>query len=170
MEFVVKNIEDASKLFSHNNNDNTRISEGNLVIYVDGSCVGNGTDKSNGEIGIYFRENCKYNISEKLVEESRPFTNNICELTAAIRALEISNVLGYSKIEIRTDCKLLFDYFRNIRNKRRDEVRSGREFRWRYNDDLYSELTRVVITKVRGHGGAANNQMADQLAKSSLEN
>lgn len=67
-----------------------------IRVFTDGSCHGNGRKNSIGGIGIYFAENDPRNYSELLSTfYSREFgdvaqdTNNLAELCAILRALQI---------------------------------------------------------------------------------
>ena len=58
-----------------------------LAIYTDGSCRANGRAGAIGGIGIYFGHDDPRNVSERLTGR---VTNNIAELKAVIRALQIA--------------------------------------------------------------------------------
>jgi ribonuclease HI len=68
------------------------------IVYSDGACTGNGTNKAIGGIGVYFGENDPRNTSERL---DNPATNQRAELTAALRALQLFE--EDKNLEIRTD-------------------------------------------------------------------
>ncbi|KAG7286842.1 hypothetical protein NEMBOFW57_009159 [Staphylotrichum longicolle] len=78
---------------------NTR--NGVVVVYTDGSSLGNGRAGATAGVGVYFGASDPRNISERLVGE--PQTNQRAELTAILRALETID-LGQD-LEIRTDSK-----------------------------------------------------------------
>ena len=61
------------------------------TVYIDGSCVGNGSNNAKAGIGLFWGDNHPWNISNALVQEDREIlTNNRAELRAAIRAVEIA--------------------------------------------------------------------------------
>lgn len=68
VKIFTREIDDASDLFNKCNDDGTRMYQGYVVIYVDGSCSANGSiDKeSTGDIRVYFGHGCKYNKSERM--------------------------------------------------------------------------------------------------------
>jgi len=55
-------------------------------VYIDGSCSRNGTSRARAGVGVYFGDDDKRNISERL--SGRIQTNQRAELMAAIRAIE----------------------------------------------------------------------------------
>ena len=68
---------------------NTEISSDQFVIYTDGACSHNGSNRAKGGIGVYFSPSNEIkipNISSKL-EVEKP-TNNIAELVAILSALK----------------------------------------------------------------------------------
>ena len=80
-------IEEEAKLFL------TEFAE-TMYVYTDGACYNNGSKNATAGIGIYFSKDNPNNVSEKL--EGDNLTNNIAELTAAIKAINI-----IKKIEIK---------------------------------------------------------------------
>ena len=72
-----------------------QIKNDKIFIYTDGSCFKNGKKNVPGGIGIYI-PSLNINISEKIPNA----TNNIAELKAIIRAIEIINSRNISKIVI----------------------------------------------------------------------
>ncbi|KAL2132196.1 hypothetical protein VTI74DRAFT_4111 [Chaetomium olivicolor] len=78
---------------------NTR--NGVVVVYTDGSSLGNGRLGATAGVGVYFGEGDPRNISERLQGETQ--TNQRAELTAILRALESVNLT--QDLEIRTDSK-----------------------------------------------------------------
>jgi ribonuclease HI len=77
--------------YSKKDDDILEYSSDNIYIYCDGACSNNGSQKAKAGIGIYISENNENNISEKL--EGENLTNNIAELTAAIKAINILNII-----------------------------------------------------------------------------
>lgn len=58
-----------------------------IVVYTDGSCIGNGQIGSRAGIGIFFPGNKDFNISEPLAMP--PNTNNRAEMYAVVKCLLI---------------------------------------------------------------------------------
>jgi ribonuclease HI len=74
-------------------------------IYIDGSCIGNGTPSAKAGYGVYFKPNDERNEYARVVGKQ---TNNTGELTAFIRAVEkmqdkLHNFSNTNKINIYTD-------------------------------------------------------------------
>ncbi|KXX77023.1 Ribonuclease H [Madurella mycetomatis] len=72
-----------------------------LVVYTDGSSLGNGRSGASAGVGVFFGVNDPRNISERL--EGPVQTNQRAELTAILRALEVAD--DTQDVEIRTDSK-----------------------------------------------------------------
>lgn len=72
-----------------------------LYVYTDGSCHNNGAKNAIAGIGIFFSKDNPNNISEKL--EGDNLTNNIAELTAAIKAINIIKKIDIKNKVIVTD-------------------------------------------------------------------
>tara|TARA_B100000795_G_scaffold263311_1_gene242311 strand:- start:2626 stop:3477 length:852 start_codon:yes stop_codon:yes gene_type:complete len=74
-----------------------------INVYTDGACSNNGKPNSLSGYGVYFGENDKRNESKKITGEKH--TNNIAELTAFIRAIEILDpeIKNNIQVNIYTD-------------------------------------------------------------------
>lgn len=72
-----------------------------LYVYTDGSCYNNGSKNAIAGIGIYFSKDNPNNVSEKL--EGENLTNNIAELSAAIKAINIIKKIDIKNKVIVTD-------------------------------------------------------------------
>jgi ribonuclease HI len=90
---IFENMEDAKKILYDFTNT--------LYVYTDGACHGNGEKNAKAGIGIYFDKDNENNLSEKL--EGENLTNNIAELTAAIKAIQIIKNMDYKNKVIVTD-------------------------------------------------------------------
>ncbi|GJJ72397.1 ribonuclease HI [Entomortierella parvispora] len=156
--------------------DNIRISNGvrmtssdTLVVYTDGSALGNGKAKSQAGVGVFFGVNDPRNISERLDSDTQ--TNQRAELTAAYRALEACGS-DTKPIEIRTDSM----YTVNIVTK---WAEGWAKNNWRRSDgdpvmnrDIIEPLMEKIKKRpgpinwvhVRAHVGEFGNEMADRLA------
>lgn len=64
-----------------------------------------------GGIEINSRPDCKYNLSKKLPPMLQKHTNNDARIYGAYKALVLAKKMGFFRVEIRTDCKLLVDYW-----------------------------------------------------------
>jgi ribonuclease HI len=72
-----------------------------IYVYTDGACHNNGSKNAKAGIGIYFSKDNPNNVSEKL--EGENLTNNIAELTAAIKAINIIKKMDIKNKIIVTD-------------------------------------------------------------------
>ena len=80
-------------------------------IYIDGSCLNNGTKKSVGGYGVFFGDDDPRNVSKKLVISPiiTKITNNTAELMACLEALTILEQIPTNKKNIIvTDSKYLY--------------------------------------------------------------
>lgn len=82
--------------------------DGSLLIYIDGSCGGNGKSNARAGVGVYFAENHPLNVA-KLVQ--RQHSNNNAEIEAALVALQQAKTLDVSKVRLCTDSTLLISCF-----------------------------------------------------------
>lgn len=121
-----------------------------VTLYTDGSCSPN--PGRGGYAFIAISEEGRYSYSGR--EEKT--TNNIMEMTAAIKGIELNP--EYKKYIIYTDSTYLINGAtgKHKRNK---------------NLELWKELDKVCKDKeiiwnwVRGHNGDPNNESVDNLAK-----
>ena len=76
------------------------------TVYIDGSCVGNGSNNAKAGIGLFWGDNHPWNISNALTQEhGEILTYNKAELRAAIRAVEIAREHNLDKLVINSDSK-----------------------------------------------------------------
>ena len=72
-----------------------------IIVFTDGSCIGNGKKVTFGGYGIYFPHGEYPNISESFT--LRPVTNQRTESYAILRALQLLIDEGHDKIILYTD-------------------------------------------------------------------
>jgi len=80
-------------------------------IYIDGSCLNNGTKKSCGGYGVFFGDDDERNVSKHLVKTPivTKITNNTAELMACLEALNILEEKPTNKRNIIvTDSRYLY--------------------------------------------------------------
>ena len=90
-----------------------------INIYIDGSCINNGSINAQAGYGVYFKSDDKRNEYARVVGKQ---TNNTGELTALIRAIEIvfdelKNSLLNIKINIYTDSEYVIKCAGNYGDK-----------------------------------------------------
>jgi ribonuclease HI len=142
--------------------------EDRVVVYTDGSSLGNGQDGAQAGVGVFFGENDPRNVSEPLKGPIQ--TNQRAEITAVIRALE--RVDGNTPLEIRTDSQYVIKaatiWMPEWKRKGWSKANGGAIA----NEDLFRRLDALLskrpvppkFTFVRGHAGVPGNEAADKLA------
>ena len=153
------------------------INEDSFIIYTDGACKYNGSQRARAGIGIHFSENNIISIpdiSERLIYRKQ--TNNAAELMAILKSLE--KCLEYEikqKIYIYTDS----DYSMKCITLWYPEWIKKGNYKDRKNIDIlhkiydiYKKLD-IEFIHIRAHTGlndkhSLGNDMADKLAVSSL--
>lgn len=162
-----------------NEGDNNIVQNPNrkILIYTDGSCLGNGHKDARGGIGIYFPNGEYSNISERFT--NRP-TNQRCELTAIFKSLLIcqEDLSSGSKIIIYTDSEYSIKCLKEYCKKwsingwlkaDKSPVENLDIIEPLYG--LYTKFWRTIqLEHVRAHTGnddihSKNNDIVDNLAK-----
>ena len=137
-----------------------------IVIYTDGACRGN---PGPGGWGAIIIEN---NIETELCGKADNTTNNIMEMTAAIKALEFFKIK--KNIVLYTDSNYLklgitnwiFSWKKNNWiNSKREEVKN--KSYWIVLDKL-NNLHNIEWKWVKAHNGNKYNERADKLATSAI--
>lgn len=143
----------------------TRISksQGQVVIYTDGACLGNPGPGGYGAVLLYDGNR------KEIAEGFRRTTNNRMEILAAIKAL--GTLMRPSQVTLYSDSK----YVVNAIEQRWAE--RWRANHWRrnkkdlaLNPDLWGklldlcEIHDVTFQWVKGHAGIRENERSDQLA------
>jgi len=167
----LKKTDDFKKIFSQNNDK--------INIYTDGSCHNNGKRNAKAGMGIYFGPDDIRNVSEKIVGLQ---TNNVSELSAIIRAIEIVSVELESGLEVHiyTDSKYSIKCCSNYGKK-------CFQNNWRKPDGniipnlelvkkayaLFQKYKNIELHHVKAHTGreddhSIGNENADRLANESL--
>ncbi|KAJ4362092.1 hypothetical protein N0V95_001548 [Ascochyta clinopodiicola] len=130
---------------------------GQVVVYTDGSSLGNGRIGAVAGVGVYFGPNDKRNVSEPLRGSKQ--TNQRAELTAIARALD--------HVPIDRDVLICTDSYYSIRCitewspkwlKNGWKSSSGKDVE---NRDLVEP---IVSRWIKGHANDPGNVAADQLA------
>lgn len=148
----------------------------NIEVFVDGSCIGNGTSHSKGGFGVVTVMDGK--VIDRYQHFEEQTTNNIQEIKAILYALikygrypELVTVYSDSSYCVNTFTNWMYSWARHgwvKSNKRRPE---NLELIQSYYN-LVSQGYKINLVKIKGHAGHEFNEMADQLAtgKIKLEN
>ena len=148
-----------------------------ILIYTDGSCLGNGHKDARGGVGIYFPNGEYVNVSERFY--NRP-TNQRCELTAIYKSflICINDLHAGSKIVLYTDSEYSIKCLKEYCKKwsingwlkaDKSPVENTDIIQPLYA--LYTKFWRSIqIEHVRAHTGntdihSKNNDIVDTLAK-----
>ena len=138
-----------------------------IEIFTDGACRGN---PGKGGWGVMIRSD---GLEESLYGGDLSTTNNIMELTAAIKALE--HIPENSNVVLTTDSKYVMqgitEWIKNwkIRNWKTASKKPvlNKEL-WKRLDNL-TNLHSVEWKWVKGHSGHRENEIADQLANKGID-
>ncbi len=137
-----------------------------VVIYTDGACRGN---PGPGGWGAVIIEN---NIETELYGKEANTTNNIMEMTAAIKALEFfdfkKNIILYTDsnyLKLGITSWIVAWKKNNWMNSKKEPVKN--KSYWVTLDKLTS-LHNIEWKWVKGHSGNKYNDKADKLASSAI--
>jgi len=153
-----------------------------INVYIDGSCVNNGTPKAKAGYGVFFK---KDDVRNEYARVDGKQTNNTGELTAMIRALEILNkdIENKKSINIYTDS----EYVIKCSGSYGDKLSKNN---WKTSEDkippnclllkklyeLYNPVKKFVILKhIKAHTNlqdehSLGNEGADRLANLAISN
>ncbi|ROT40306.1 putative ribonuclease H [Sodiomyces alkalinus F11] len=151
--------------------DATAVNGDMMAIYTDGSSLSNGRRGAAAGVGVFFGTDDPRNVSERLLGE--PQTNQRAELTAILRALEISpeseNVQIFTDSQYSINCVTVWykawvkkDWHTSTGEpvKNKDLVQAVRE----RIEAREEEGSKTVFTWVKGHSENPGNVAADRLA------
>ncbi|XP_034111275.1 ribonuclease H1 [Drosophila albomicans] len=145
-------------------------SEGFVIVYTDGSCLGNGRADACAGFGVYFGDDHPLNAAKPVLGR---VTNNVGEIQAAIYAIKTAIDLGISKLGISTDSQFLINSItmwvpgwkrRGWRLKNNEPVKNVADFK-ELDELLQNDDIQVKWNYVVAHKGIKGNEMADKLAR-----
>ncbi|XP_017078223.1 ribonuclease H1 [Drosophila eugracilis] len=145
-------------------------SEGYVIVYTDGSCIGNGKPGACAGYGVYFGKDHQLNAGKPV--EGRA-TNNVGEIQAAIHAIKTALDLGIKKLCISTDSQFLLNSItlwvpgwkrRGWKLKNNQPVKNVVDFK-ELDELLHNNSITVKWNYVEAHKGIEGNEMADKLAR-----
>ena len=138
-----------------------------VVIYTDGACSGNPGPGGWGTVLIY------KNVKKEISGGEKETTNNIMELTAVVKGLEM---LKYPcEVELYSDSAYIVNAFEQgwIYNwkKKNWKTADGKEVKnkeiWQKLYEL-TKIHKVVFNKVKGHSDNELNNRCDELARKAI--
>ncbi|WP_332238789.1 ribonuclease HI [Sporolactobacillus sp. KGMB 08714] len=143
-----------------------------IIIYCDGGCRGNQSERNIGGWGavLKFGEHTK-----ELCGGAKNTTNNIMELTAAIKALEALKT-DHIPVVFYIDSAYVVNGMNNWVPgwiKKGWKTAGGSSVKnkelWIRLNELAAGQKSITFNKVRGHHGVALNERADQLANRGMD-
>lgn len=154
-----------------------------MVIYTDGSCIGNGKAINSGGFGVIVLDNDEkllYNYNKRCENT----TNNREELKAILYSflnygVNINNpLLGFNNYDIpivysdsnycvQTFNEWIFNWARNGWIKSDKKIPENLDLIQAYYD-WYQKGYRIDLRKVKGHVGNRGNELVDKLAKGEI--
>ena len=149
--------------------------DGYVRVTADGACSKNGNDNAIAGFGICFSTDSSYNVSERIEYSAYPKTNNLAELIAIKRALEILIFNKIKKVKLFTDSlyatKALNDTVKiwmqnNWKNSSKKPVKHKDLFLEIL--DLKKQFDSITIEHVFARQYEYTNIIADQLAKKAV--
>ncbi|MEK7115677.1 MAG: ribonuclease HI [Patescibacteria group bacterium] len=147
-----------------------------ILIYADGSSLGNPGPGGWGAVVVYHDDKLKIKSVKLKVRElgggEKHTTNNRMELTAAIEAIKTINNLHLisNKIILRTDSRYVINGITKWIKRWQKSGWIGKNKKPILNQDLWVKLSKIAKNKnikwehVHGHTGIAGNERADFIA------
>ncbi len=140
-----------------------------MIIYTDGSCLGNGTTKSKGGFGVVLLSNSK-NLLYTYAEFEENTTNNRQEMKAILWAFEHYGkhgdltIYSDSAYAVNTFSKWMYSWARNGWKKANNQTPENLDLVQRFYNLVMEENYRANLILVKGHNGNKWNELADDLA------
>jgi ribonuclease HI len=133
------------------------VADDTIIAYTDGACSGNPGPAGLGYVIVF--------PGGKRIQQGEPMgmaTNNIAELTAILRVLElVDNPL--SSIVIHTDSAYSIGVL-----SQGWKAKANKELIFKIKQRL-SNMPNVALKKVKGHAGVPENELVDDLARHASE-
>ncbi|GLV46662.1 ribonuclease H1 [Carabus blaptoides fortunei] len=144
-------------------------SNGYVQVYTDGACENNGKAGAKAGIGVWFGHGHPLNLAEPV--KRRP-TNNVGEIEACTRAIQVAHSAGVRKLCINTDSEFTINCITKwIRGWKKNGFKTAKGAPVLNKDEL-TELDQTINlmedvkwNHVRGHRGIEGNEAADALAR-----
>lgn len=144
-------------------------SNGYVQVYTDGACENNGKAGAKAGLGVWFGYGHPLNVAEPV--KRRP-TNNVGEIEACTRAIQLAHSAGVKKLCINTDSEFVINCITKwIKGWKRNGFKTAKGAPVLNKDELVeldetlSLMEDVKWNHVRGHQGIEGNEAADALAR-----
>lgn len=130
---------------------------GEITVYTDGSCLGNGRNHDSvvAGAGAWFGRDDPRNVSCVVPGKQ---TNNRAEIYAVFKALE--QCAAQSRVAVLIDSRTAMQGIAKPPSKRKTN-----QDLLKLVDQMAAKMAAVRYVKVKAHSGIEGNDMADQLAK-----
>ena len=151
-----------------------------MIIYTDGSCLGNGKEHNIGGFGVVVLDNNE-NLLYTYSKQSADTTNNREELKAILYAYfshgvkeendwnnNIPIVYSDSNYCVQTFNDWMFRWARNNWIKSDKKIPENLDLIQAYYE-WYQKGYRIDLRKVKGHAGQSGNELADKLATGEIK-
>ncbi|MDT0160400.1 ribonuclease HI [Bacillus sp. AG4(2022)] len=143
-----------------------------IIVYCDGACSGNQFDINIGGWGAVLQYKDKV---KEICGGERNTTNNIMELTAAIKSLESIKTTNIP-VEMYIDSAYVVNgmndwiagWIKKGWRKSNKKPVENKEL-WIQLNELRKRQSSVVFIKVKGHNGVELNELADALANKGMD-
>ena len=141
------------------------------TVYIDGSCIRNGTSTAQAGYGIFWGDQHPWNCSNPLPLDSTA-TNNKAELMAAIKALQVATDNNLKRLIVCSDSNYVIQGVTEWIYKWSEngwKTANGEDVK---NKDIWKELAAfaqdsgmdITWKHVAAHSGIPGNEEADKLA------
>lgn len=165
---IIKNYDYLHTLLGQEIKESTsKTNSTELKIYCDGACENNPGEAGSG-ITVYNNDDTPILYYGNYIKNG---TNNIAELNALIKALEIAiqskckDIIIYSDSKYSIDCITNWSYGwkRNGWTKKGGEIKNLSLIQEAHN--LYDRIKdKIIIEHVKGHSGIEGNELSDRMA------
>ena len=141
------------------------------TVYIDGSCIRNGTASAQAGIGLFCGDKNALNSSITLTAD-HAHTNNTAELTAAITAIQQASENNMKELIIKSDSKYVVNGVTEWVQKwmgngwktaSGEQVKNKKEWTKLMNIIKSSNIS-IKWQHVQAHSGISGNKEADRLA------
>ena len=140
-------------------------------MYIDGSCIRNGTSKALTSYWLFWGDKHPWNCSHPLPQDNTA-TNNKAELAAAVKAIQVAREHNLEKLIVYSDSNYVTQEVTEWIYKFKEngwKTASGEDVK---NKEIWIELanlapdskTKITWTHVAAHSGIPGNEEADKLA------